>query len=538
MFKMAHNNIMLLSIFQPTEVKEDAPCRVCGNKADMHCIDCKKSLCQQCLTHHNEFTEGHHVATIEQFKSGQVSTVGRVCQVHNEQVRYYCETEDKQVCMDCISLKTCPIEHERVTLKEAAKKHTELINELREKCTENKKKMQDALKNSNIVISTLNDSTRKVKLQILKRKEQYLGQVNQVFTAKIYNARAVQVDRLKEIEEKTKVLESEVGKLEEAEKEALDLTASNSDFKITYEFSSLSKKLNELALLDPAVPDTSLGYLTFESIPMIIPHAGHLLLQKRWRLAAQFPTTGVKEPNGIAINNNGDIAVTSFKKGLKVFSRDGQVKYSMMDSCSRITDVTVSFDNRYVVTGGLEHTGMCFFTCEGTHLSSVHTRDTNQSESYVNSVAIDANDQIIAALVNKTISIHYADGTLISNFATSAQPYRIAATSEGEIVCSYYDIDSIHVMDYSGGNIRDLKPPPEVKVWAPLYVCSGHGEIFVVNATTGDPIGIFRYASDGQYLGCVTTELSNPYGITLSQDGMELLVVDQSNCHVKIFRRE
>ncbi|XP_072044930.1 E3 ubiquitin-protein ligase TRIM56-like [Amphiura filiformis] len=304
-----------------TEPMRNITCHVCRKEAKAHCTDCNKSICQQCLASHNAFMKDHHIVSIEELQSGQVTTEGRVCEVHGEQVRYYCETEYKQVCMDCISLKTCPAEHDRVTLKEAAKKQADMITGLEEKCTDNIKKFQDAIKDTYVVLSTLNDSKKHSKTDVENCRQQYIDQVNQVFDSELLKIDKIHEDRVNDIANKKKVLESEVDKLEEAKQQASDLTALKSDFLTTYKYSSLSKKLTELSLAKPVTADKSLGYLAFESIPMMVPPTGYLLQRQRWRLSSQFTTIyeGMDEPCGIALNKDTDIAVTSFEKGVKVF---------------------------------------------------------------------------------------------------------------------------------------------------------------------------------------------------------------------------
>ncbi|XP_072023473.1 uncharacterized protein [Amphiura filiformis] len=517
------------------EPMQNSTCHVCGKEAEVHCVECNKGLCQACHTYHNAFTKDHHIVSIEELQSGQVTTEGRVCEVHGEQVRYYCEAEDKQVCMDCISLKTCPIEHERVTIKEAAMKQADLIDGLKKKCADNKDKFQDAIRDTNLVLDTLNDTMKQTKTELISCKEQYKCQVDQVFDREIGMIEKIYKNRVKDIENKIKELESEVGKMTEAEK--LASNASTSDFMITYKYSTLSKKLNELSWTDPVAPNKSLGRLTFKRLPMIVPPVGYLLEMERWKLADHFAITEMEQPDGIGLNHDGDIVVTSFVKGVKVFSRDGQVKYSFMDDCTKITGVAVSNGNKYIVANGYDKQGLQFHTSYGKYLSNVSVYDTSGNISNLSSVAIDANDQIIAGLVNNTISIHNADGSLISKFPTETKPFRLAATSEGEIVCSHKQEPCLELMTYTGSNVRTVQSPPEVKKWSPGCVCCGHGEIFVGNRSKGDPSGIFRYTSEGNYLGCVTTQVNTPGGLALRQDGMELFVVDITDCQVKIFHR-
>ena len=148
--------------------------------------------------------------------------------------------------------------------------------------------------------------------------------------------------------------------------------------------------------------------------------------------------------------------------------------------------------------------------------------------SDANSVAVDSSGKIVAALVDNTISIHNADGSLISKFATQSEPFRLAVTSNGQIVSSFYATESeqstsVQLIDYSGGNIRVIQPPAEGKVGSPGFVCCRQGEIFVSYTNAGDSSGVYRYTSEGDYLGCVTTGVNYPQGIALSKDGMELL---------------
>ena len=51
----------------------------------------------------------------------------------------------------------------------------------------------------------------------------------------------------------------------------------------------------------------------------------------------------------------------------------------------------------------------------------------------------------------------------------------------------------------------------------PSYACCRQGELFIVNNRNGDLTGIYRYTAEGDYLGCVTTEVNIPAGIALSK---------------------
>ena len=495
----------------------------------------------------------HYIVTVKDLVSGQVSTEGRFCKIHEDvQVRYYCETEERQVCVDCVSLYTCPSGHKRMTLKEAAAKQVSNIEELRKKCTANKKKFEDAFQKTVSTTSDLSDSVDKAKTELIKCKQQYIQQVEQVFDKQIHEIDKIQKERGSVLENKKKTFQSEISKLEKADNQAMHLTTCKSDYMITHKYPATAKSLNQLNLEKLKVDDKPLGYLgylRYESIPMSVPCPGYVIQGEKWKLTDQFFIKELEKPKGIAINQYGDLTITSYDKGVKVFSRTGQVKGLFMEDC-RTSDVAITHDNRYVVAN---KKCIQFHTENGMFLSNVPVSDGRDNESNLTSVAVDANDQIIAGHEGNDISIHYADGSLISKFATKSSPFCLDATSEGEIVCSYRDyshIKCLELMDYSGSNIRTIQPPPEVKEWIPSYVCCREGEIFVVNGCktagifvfsdhNGDPEGIFRYTAKGQYLGCVTTEVKCPVRIALSKDGMELFVVDDDGRggKVKIFQR-
>ena len=195
--------------------------------------------------------------------------------------------------------------------------------------------------------------------------------------------------------------------------------------------------------------------------------------------------------------------------------------------------------NKYVIDGKEE---MLKYNSQGNQISKLKLYDMKDELSDPFCVAVDPNGKIIAGLADQTISIHDADGSLVSKFATRSQPYHLAATSNGEIICSILDTylgqcTSVQLMDYSGGNVRVIQPPAEVQVWTSRFMCCRQGEIFVSNTGTGKPNGVYRYTSEGDYLGCVTTEVSNPRGIALSKDGTELFAADYHDDQVKIFQR-
>ena len=456
-------------------------------------------------------------------------------------MRYYCETEEKQVCMDCISLKTCPIEHVRITLKEAAKKHVAALEGLIKKCAANKKHFEDAVTETESEMDDLNASIKQVKTDLGSLKQQFIKKVEQVFDQQVADVNHLHKYRIKAIERKKNAHEAGISKMDEACEEAGNLIATKVEYLITHKYPSLSKTLDALSSAQPLAPGKALGHVKFEAAIMKVPQTGRLVRKKEWKLCDQFYTEGMTAPQAITINHDGDIAIASFQKGIKIYSTENKVKHSFLNDQQCFTGIVVSNDNRYIVSNGAEVRGIQYYDKYGKHLSTIPVTDTQGKKCNLNSVAVDPQGRIIAGLVEKTISIHYADGGLISKFSTKGHVYRLAITSKGQIAITFLSFsgkDSLELIDYSGNTIKAIAPPPNVTTWAPGYVCCTQDEIFVVNESSGNPLGVFRYTADGDYLGCVTSEVSDPRGIALSQDGNDLFVVERKHNWIKVFHRE
>ena len=104
---------------------------------------------------------------------------------------------------------------------------------------------------------------------------------------------------------------------------------------------------------------------------------------------------------------------------------------------------------------------------KGKKLFSTPLTNANNKPSNINSVAVDSKGRIIVGQTDNIISIHHADGSVISKFATESMPFRLAITSNGEIASSSYDPilkqgKSVVLMDYSRQNVRVIQLPTNV----------------------------------------------------------------------------
>ena len=488
----------------------------------------------------------HRVVTMEDILSGKVSLsaeVESICKVHGEPYKYYCKDEQKAICQDCVILKKCPTEHDRITIDEAAQSKSEELDGLVKRSVKTLKKYQEAVKATELVGKELEIHTQIAKDVLSKVEQDYSNLVKKTVKRFGDEIEKIKAEKIKELNEKKANLGSTIEEITKAKEDATRVIKSKFKIEVVSSHTTLSAQLQNLLKNQPVSADKAIGYVKFEAAPLTMPTIGEVVKDEaqvqRWQLIKQFRTEDFERLHGLVINEVGDIGLTSAENGVQVFTRSGERKCILINGPKQVLSIAMTLDNKYVVDGSKE---ILMFDDYGNKVSNILLYDMQDELSFANSVTVDFCGKMIAGLVSNTISIHNADGSLISKFATQSEPLRLAATSNGEIVSSFYDAEleqgtSVQLMDYSGGNLRVIQPPAEVKVWRPGFVCCGQGEIFVSNTGSGKPNGVYRYTAEGDYLGCVTTEVSNPSGIALSKDGMELFVADSGDDHVKIFQR-
>ena len=507
-------------------------------------------MCENCYTSHMTFRamKDHKIIKMEDILTGRVNLTkeeeNRYCKVHGKLCEYYCETEKKSLCRDCVILNECPPEHSRVSLKKASQIHSDELKDLLEKSSAALKKYEEAVVTTNRVRKELEIHSQLGKEILKKAEKDYTDKVKETFKKFEAEVDSIQVKRMAELDQNEVDLKSTMKKIKSITEHTEKIIKTESEFEIVSSHSNLSTQLQQFSQFQPVATDQKLGYIKFQASIPKNSTMGHLIKYGmpggRWKLTSQFNTGEFNTLCGLALDEDDKVVLCSWEKGAGVFSRAGELKCTIYNYPGAV-DVVVSPDNKYhsipigkqlIMTNNRN----------GRKLSTTHIKDVNNISSDANSLAVDSSGKMIVGQVSNTISIHNTDGSLISKFATQSRPYRLAATSNGEIVSSFMDSDnksgkSVQLMDYSGGNVRVIQPPTEVKVWKPGCVCCRQGEIFVANAGTGDPCGVYRYTSEGDYLGCVTTTVANPTGISMLQDGMELFVANFGDSHVKIFQR-
>ncbi len=120
-------------------------------------------------------------------------------------------------------------------------------------------------------------------------------------------------------------------------------------------------------------------------------------------------------------------------------------------------------------------------------------------------------------------------------------PWFLAVTSKGNIVVSPNGHSKgVQIIDEMGNVLSKLETPHGLSSWNPRGVVvsktyyvddDDDDEMFV--ADCGNGYAIYRYSTLGKYMGCVTKNVSNIFGLALSADEKQLYAADYSS--VKCF---
>ena len=517
------------------------PCELCNKPANTHCLDCKQYLCNQCCKQHGAFKpmKGHKVVAASDVLSGKVSSKGRHCEVHGELIRFYCNSEDKQVCQDCITLKTCAIEHDRVTLAEAAKKQVESLQHMASKCASKKEMYAESLLKSEQIRAGLHNSYVKASGQLenmITKMTEKLEQAWMEQRAELSNNFSIKDKKLNDTETE---LKTKITSTQKACDLAEEVLSQGSDHVVTYEYATLKTNMQGIIVSpDQQEIDESLSELSFDSDKSEAA-AWQPANTKSWRPSWNFQTDSDfhRLRDVVFSPNSENITIASEGGGVKILTKlSGDIHCTFRSAPKYVYNIAVTPDERYIINA---RSKLLHYDRDGNQLKTVKPSSIqHRPPSPPVAVAVDNKGKIIVGLQDNTIAIHYADGSLERILKACSPAYYISTTSKNKLVVTFENCRGygrprvLKVVSYFGQVLSVLLHPDDVYSWDPGYTCcSGNDEVFVINESGRQ---ILSYTLEGSYLGLVTTDVDMPRGITVSDDGYKLVVV-QGDGKVKSF---
>ena len=150
-----------IAIKQKVERNEEAKCENCTREdpAEFLCSDCETFLCNFCYHYHKYSKEyqSHHIMSLSELQSVKegitikLKSKFALCQEHELELNFYCETCGQLVCQYCIMKDH--LHHNHDTVKKMAAKHRRML----EKIVEPLKKMSEELSLAHKKVSYMRD---------------------------------------------------------------------------------------------------------------------------------------------------------------------------------------------------------------------------------------------------------------------------------------------------------------------------------------------------------------------------------------------
>ncbi|XP_072040759.1 uncharacterized protein [Amphiura filiformis] len=550
---------------------EKIVCSACNSNAEANsrCIDCNDFLCARCTEMHQTIRvlKSHQVVNVAELRSGKVNLFKHPkqqqeqCKKHIGQiVWFYCETCGILICRDCTVVDHCRPEHHYVNVQDAIRGQRQNIQGLTDDC---KKILADVEKEMGLVKNHENQLARVVKqasdavdtaadravadLQVCieaKRND------HQAHIQNIYEERKLSINAHKE------KLVSLTSRLKTALDMGKQVSENGSEFEVASTFHSLLTTLKQLKEAKLPVMRKDISRLSFETNegPLFTIHElGSINTYSTWKVVSRFGRgiDGAKSitkawavaiaKNGIAVANNsssGNVSVHQHHPPhdlLSTLETSKGLGRNPSGWKSFPRGVAATGNNHFFVTDNTmfvkEYNGSGRYVQQ---FAAVHPNGeaTDTMKITLDSVAVDSNDNLlIGPNQHKFISIHKSNSNHVRSFPVTIEPHFIAASRQDDkIVLSSHISNTVHIVSGQGTTLHVLAVD-DLPVWRPRGLCcTEHGEVFISNAVkdrTGGSPGIYKFDMTGHFLGCVTKDVTVPYGLALSEDERVLAVGDK-----------
>ncbi|XP_072018008.1 E3 ubiquitin-protein ligase TRIM33-like [Amphiura filiformis] len=550
------------------------------------CTECDDYLCKQCFAIHKSqrHSKDHPVITLQELREGKVPDASaaeqKMCVKHKgESLFFYCETCDVPICRQCVVITHSHPEHKYSEIEQATKERNQKLQQLHESSGKNEEEVNKALqeirrtrRDFDLAISEakiqIKDTVQKLKFSYLKR----LDEARKIVEDEL---NIIEKEGLETIKTADNQLLSIISRISTAKAITKILKESGSEFELASDYGSLKAVLQEVTAAEPATiinAGQSLTEVKFEE--NTVPNSDKIVIGRVWSrgirrnrelkktpvLKMEFGNTGNEKLSraiDVAVTATRDIAVTDHTVSkVKIFHANGAFK-SAFKVNEGIDAGQTTFpwciqagpDNLFYVTDwGSPYVKI--FDLQGTYKRYFHTVSpdkvdySTRGSSKVCGLAFNLKDEILAGnTTHNFISCHSLDGKHLMSIKLTIPPWFLGVTSNGSIIVSPYSNDSgsseVQIIDSTGKILSKLQTPIGVSSWSPAgLVISTHfkvdddeDEVFVADRANGH--AVYRYSASGKYIGCVTKDVSNIEGLSLSGNDNLLFVGDSSS--VKCF---
>ena len=582
--------------------EENVRCENCDEDDPVaaYCTDCSQFLCHFCSEVHKraKSSRSHGTIPLTELRANKdiqlhVQVKIPLCQEHDEQLKYYCETCEQLVCMYCTVKDHHGHSHD--TVKKMASKHKHELKEITvpvEDMITSLSRAHDNIDKMRVQIEQQGDEVN-VKIdqhynelvrKLMEQKEQLKQQVCDIVSQ---NQRTV-TTQLEEV----KYLQSEILSMKELQ-DALEKCSDQEALSIRRQVIDHTQKLaNSYKKLNCHPVQTA----TIEFVSRLnpFPQFGQLLTSNNCHIPEVHNHTLYCLRVDVAIiakNSNRDCCVTRDSQvSVKVHSSTGEMRDAQVrknsdgsytasfvaqqigdvklsvcideegteectSSCIPATQYTaVNMPSKIIQTDGkpcgiafaqngswalTDSTNHCVYIFDGQDqlIRKFGSKGSNKGQfNYPYGATFDSDGFLyISDFSNNRIQKFDADFNCVLQFGSASQlsgPRGITA-HQGMVYVANRESECITVFLTGGSHVRDIG---RGKTGWPYDVAIGTDDCLLVVDFHHDFVHVF--ALDGHYITSMCdTQISSPYGITADPNG-SFLIAEYGNNQVSVFDKD
>ena len=577
-------NLVKTNVMMEVVAGHKMKCTCCKNDgiAVARCLDCKAYLCDASVKFHTTMNicEGHRVYSFEDIRSGKVDVkklhVQEYCGKHLGQVVwFFCESCGILICRDCTVIDHPPSSHTLVNVEDVFGVQRKKMKKLVSQCQQVAERVDDAIQTADNVEKDLETCLQQADESVDKITKEIIARVKaqqQMCKMEIRRVGNDHRDKIAVEKDKLKLQQSQISRAIDI---ADSITKSGSPYDLAATYTSLTNTMQKLCDTDPGTVSSDLASVKF--VPnddlTALPELGSLEdscgvyaastckhdLSGEWELSKKICEHGtLGNATGFALYPSGDIAVAccTYDGQVKVLDQHGAFKHDIdVNGSVTSTPWSVAISKKANWQTYVTDTTpvVKVFDMNGKLVNTFKTTPpaTSRDSSYESSLyglAIDRDDQVLVGDSNfNYISIHKLCGTHVSSFETTITPNCIATAPNNDntiIISQYQYYPSCEILDYTGRVLHTY--PCKDMDWAPTGACfNGDKEFLIANhggffANHGGLYnmkpGIHHYSSQGDYLGCITTDVKYPRDVVITGDG-KILVLEWLG-QIKVFTKK
>ncbi len=475
---------------------------------------------------------------------------------------FYCESCEVPICRQCVVITHRHPEHKQTELKDAAKKKKTQLQQLQERCKKKENEVKEDLQEIRKFKRDFDFSVSEARTQIDKTVLKLKSSIDQAKKEADRELSIIEKEGLDNIKNADEQLTSLISRMSTAEMVSKSLKEKGSEFELAADYKSLKSVLETSIASEPAKISAAGRILTgveFEeatdlhgsqvSIGRIKPRRKRDA-NKAATMKMEFGNTGNEKLNygwDVAVTPTQEIVVTDTNAAkVRIYNPNGEFKSTFSvnvgidaGKSSSPWCIQVGPDGLLYVTD-YNSPFVKIFDLQGMYRRYFHTVSPDDvayntlGSSSLQGLAINSKHQVLVGnCTHNFISYHSLDGTHVKSIKMTIRPAFLAVTSKGNIVVSSYSSSTgAQIIDGSGNVLSNLHNPAGVSSWGPAGVVvskyfrvdDDEDEVFIVDYANGH--AVYRYSSSGKYIGCVTKDVSNACGLTLSADEKRMFVAD------------